>query len=399
MSLHHKDGAYLAQFIRKQQTVLTVGLDTDVLKLPACVNGSVLVFNNAIIEATKDLCVAYKLNFAFYESMGRLGWDLLEKTIQLIPSTHLIIADAKRGDIGNTSEMYARAVYDHFGCDAITVSPYMGRDSVKPFYREGKWVIILALTSNEGSADFQQKELVGGKKVYEEVMETTSLWGTSDNTMYVIGATHPSELKKIREKYPDHFFLVPGVGAQGGDVEAICEAGMNVNGGILLNASRSIIYAGTGKDFAEKAREEAKRLNELIKPELLKWMSFSKLTLKDFFEINSFNLNQSGNDWVLEASQALLLLKYFAKRNIPILGGDIIKITNNTIIATGDTWHSDPKKGETLDQFCQRSYQDSVKAVNFFYNLNPKEYKFVLVPRLDLEDYAKLEIEYGELSR
>jgi len=265
MPLYHKDGAYLAGFIRSQQTVLTVGLDTDVLKLPACVNGSVLVFNNAIIDATKDLCVAYKINFAFYESMGRLGWEILEKTIQMIPSTHLIIADAKRGDIGNTSEMYARAVYDHLGCDAITVSPYMGRDSVKPFYREGKWVIILALTSNDGNADFQQKELAGGQRVYEKVMETTSQWGTSDNTMYVVGATHPPELKKIREKYPDHFFLVPGVGAQGGDVEAICEAGMNVNGGILLNASRSIIYASKENDFAEKAREEAERMNEKIK--------------------------------------------------------------------------------------------------------------------------------------
>src|SRR5688500_16666307 len=203
-----KSGDYLTRFIRTQQTVLTIGLDTSVSKLPQCVHGDVLAFNKAIIDATKDLCVSYKVNFAFYESIGVKGWEILEKTIQAIPSTHFIIADAKRGDIGNTSDMYAKAVFDHLGCDAITVSPYMGRDSVKPFYREGKWVIILALTSNEGSDDFQQKDLADGRKVYEEVMETSSQWGTADNTMYVVGATHPEELKKIRARYPDHFLHV-----------------------------------------------------------------------------------------------------------------------------------------------------------------------------------------------
>ena len=263
-SRNEKSAEYLSQFINQQKTVLTIGLDTDPSKLPASVGGDILAFNKAIIDATKDLCVSYKLNFAFYESLGVKGWEILEKTIQHIPSTHLIIADAKRGDIGNTSEMYAKAVFDHLGCDAITVSPYMGRDSVQPFYREGKWVIILALTSNAGSDDFQQKELAGGKKLYEEVMEKTSQWGSADDTMYVIGATHPGELKKIRGKYPDHFFLVPGVGAQGGDIDEICKAGLNSRGGLLINASRSILYAGGGDDFSDKAREEAIRLNQRI---------------------------------------------------------------------------------------------------------------------------------------
>ncbi|HZV71462.1 MAG TPA: orotidine-5'-phosphate decarboxylase [Saprospiraceae bacterium] len=259
-----KTREYLAQFIRDRRTVLTIGLDSDPVKIPSALDGDLLTFNKEIIDATHDLCISYKLNFAFYESLGSKGWDILEKTIQLIPGTHLIIADAKRGDIGNTSEMYARAVYDTLGCDAITVSPYMGSDSVKPFYREGKWVIILALTSNEGSSDFQQQELRSGKKLYAEVMETSSKWGSADNTMYVLGATHPAEIKTIRDKYPEHFFLVPGIGAQGGDLEAICNAGMNHQGGLLINASRSILYAGNGSDFAEKGRAEAIKLNESI---------------------------------------------------------------------------------------------------------------------------------------
>ncbi len=236
-------------------------------------NGDVLAFNKAIIEATSDLSVAYKINFAFYESLGVKGWDILEKTIQLIPSSHLIIADAKRGDIGNTSEMYARAIYDHLGCDAITVSPYMGRDSVEPFYRDGKWVIILALTSNAGSNDFQQLEMNDGKKVFQHVMETSSSWGSPDNTMYVIGATHPDDMKQIRDQYPDHFFLVPGIGAQGGDLDAICAAGLNQRGGLLINASRSIIYASHGSDFADKAREEAVSMNMKLKPHLASRLS------------------------------------------------------------------------------------------------------------------------------
>jgi len=267
-----KTREHLVQFIKERQTVLTIGLDTDAKKLPSTIGSDVLDFNKAIIEATHEQCVSYKLNFAFYESLGSAGWSILEKTIQLIPSTHLIIADAKRGDIGNTSEMYARAIYDMLGCDAITVSPYMGSDSVRPFYRDGKWVIILALTSNEGSNDFQQKELADGKKLYEEVMDISSKWGSADDTMFVLGATHPSDVKKIRSNFPDHFFLVPGIGAQGGDLDAICEAGLNRDGGLLINASRSILYAGKGNDFAEKAREEANRMNKLIKPHLEKAM-------------------------------------------------------------------------------------------------------------------------------
>jgi orotidine-5'-phosphate decarboxylase len=261
---------YLSEFIHSQQTVLTIGLDSDVAKIPSSLRGDVLAFNTSIIDATKDLCVAYKINFAFYESMGKEGWEIMEKTIQAIPSTHLIIADAKRADIGNTSEMYARAVYDHLGCDAITVSPYMGRDSVQPFYREGKWVIILALTSNAGSDDFQKKKLASGSTLFETVMETSSRWGNEKNTMYVLGATHPDELKKIRAHYPDHFFLVPGVGAQGGDPVAICNAALNSHGGLLINASRSILYAGQGEDFADKAREEAARLHSEMKSFFLK---------------------------------------------------------------------------------------------------------------------------------
>lgn len=260
-----KDRTYLISLIRERQTVLTVGLDTDIKRLPAVVKGDPLSFNKAIIDATRDVCVSYKLNFAFYESLGLKGWEILEKTIQYIGDKHFIIADAKRGDIGNTSEMYARAVFDHLGCDAITVNPYMGADSVKPFMRDGKWVILLAYTSNEGSHDFQKLKLEGGQKLYEKVMATTSTYGDAGNTMYVVGATHPGELKQIRSLYPDHFFLIPGIGAQGGDLDAVLQAGLNNDGGLLINASRSIIYASAGNDFAEKGREEAERMNAVIR--------------------------------------------------------------------------------------------------------------------------------------
>jgi orotidine-5'-phosphate decarboxylase len=265
-----KDRAYLISHIRERQTVLTVGLDSDIKKLPAVVKGDVLAFNKVIIDATRDVCIAYKINFAFYESLGLKGWEILEKTIEHIGDRHFIIADAKRGDIGNTSEMYARAVFDHLGCDAITVNPYMGSDSVNPFLREGKWVILLAYTSNVGSHDFQQLKLDDGRKVYEAVMETTAAYGNASNTMYVIGATHPDELKQIRFRYPEHFFLIPGIGAQGGDLDAVLQAGLNKDGGLLINASRSIIYAGAGSDFAEKGRVEAERMNVVIRKYLNK---------------------------------------------------------------------------------------------------------------------------------
>lgn len=263
---HYKSTSFLSKSIIDRQSLLVVGLDTDPVKLPATVKGDVLLFNREIIEATKDKCIAYKLNFAFYESMGLEGWKILEETIRLIPSSHFIIADAKRGDIGNTSEMYAKAIFDHLGCDAVTVSPYMGSDSVKPFFRKNKWVIILALTSNHGSGDFQMQKLADGKLLYQHVMEQTSTWGDAGNTMYVVGATHPDELQRIRQQFPDHFFLIPGIGAQGGSAEDVCRAAINTKGGLLINASRSILYAGTGPDFANKAAAEATRINTLTQP-------------------------------------------------------------------------------------------------------------------------------------
>lgn len=265
-----KDKSFLIQRIKATGTVLCIGLDTASPKLPPAVNGDILTFNKAIIDATRKDCVAYKPNFAFYEALGRDGWRLLQETIDYIGDQHLIIADAKRGDIGNTSSMYAQAVFDEMGCDAITVNPYMGEDCVRPFYKEGKWVIILALTSNKGSHDFQKQTLENGAKVYQEVMKTSASWGSPEDTMYVLGATHPSEIEDCRKAFPDHFFLIPGVGAQGGDLDAICAAGINHEGGLLINASRSILYAGSGDDYADQAKEEAARMNALIRPHLKK---------------------------------------------------------------------------------------------------------------------------------
>lgn len=268
MANQKKDKAFLTSLIRERKTVLTIGLDSDPSKLPASLKSDVLAFNKAIIDATRNECIAYKPNFAFYESLGTIGWRILEETISYIGDKHFIIADAKRGDIGNTSAMYAKAVFDQMGCDAITVNPYMGEDCVTPFLAEGKWVIILALTSNHGSSDFQQITLSSGKKLYQKVMQTASTWGHAGNTMFVLGATHPSEIRDCREAFPDHFFLIPGVGAQGGDLDAICNAGLTAEGGLFINASRSILYAGNGDDFSEKASIEANRLNQIIRPHL-----------------------------------------------------------------------------------------------------------------------------------
>ena len=265
MSDNTSNRQFLHQLILERSSVLTVGLDTDVQKLPPIVNGDMLAFNKAIIDATRDLCIAYKINFAFYEAIGMAGWRIMEETIAYIGDQHLIIADAKRGDIGNTSAMYARAVFDHLGCDAITVNPYMGKDCVTPFLRDDKWVILLALTSNAGSADFQKQKLDSGELLYQSVMKKTAGWGNANNTMYVLGATHPDEIATCRRMYPDHFFLIPGVGAQGGDLEAILDVGLNQYGGLLINASRSILYAGTEADFAVKAREEALKLQGIMK--------------------------------------------------------------------------------------------------------------------------------------
>lgn len=250
----------LVQFIRSQHSFLCVGLDPDLVKLPDPISKNpegVLEFCTAIIEATHEYCVAYKLNTAFFEALGPAGWEALAKTIDRIPSSHFIIADAKRGDIGNTSRQYAKAFFEALPCDALTVAPYMGHDSVKPFLEfEGKWTILLGLTSNAGSQDFQQL-LTEGKPLYESVLQKAADWGSPEQLMFVVGATHPESFDRIREIVPDHFLLVPGVGAQGGSLDEVCKYGVNEDVGLLVNASRSIIYAGSGKDFPERAGEEA----------------------------------------------------------------------------------------------------------------------------------------------
>jgi orotidine-5'-phosphate decarboxylase len=249
--------------IQKKRSYLCVGLDTDITKIPQHLlkyKNPVLEFNKQIIDATHDICVAYKPNLAFYEMYGAKGWDTLEKTVKHIPSNIFTIADAKRGDIGNTSKMYAKAFFENMDFDAITIAPYMGEDSIKPFLEiKNKWVIVLGLTSNKGSQDFQF--LKSNKKpLYENVIEKCMQYGTPDNMMFVIGATHEKKFADIRLFCPDHFFLVPGVGAQGGDLKKLSQYGMNKDCGLLVNATRSIVYASSEKDFAEKAREEALRM-------------------------------------------------------------------------------------------------------------------------------------------
>jgi orotidine-5'-phosphate decarboxylase len=252
----------LFEQITKKKSYLCIGLDTDLRRLPQhllSLEDPVLEFNRQIIEATADLCVAYKPNLAFYEALGPRGWSTLEKTLELIPKDLFTIADAKRGDIGNTAELYARAFFDELPFDALTVAPYMGEDSVRPFLRPDKWVIVLALTSNAGSRDFQllpvgQEE---GVLLYQKVLQETSSWGDASQMMFVVGATQADYLTKVREIVPDHFLLVPGVGAQGGSLKDISRLGMNSRCGLLVNSSRQIIYASSGQDFAEKAREAA----------------------------------------------------------------------------------------------------------------------------------------------
>jgi orotidine-5'-phosphate decarboxylase len=255
--------------IQRKKSFLCVGLDTEYKKLPRMLLDTeypVFEFNKHIINATADLAVAYKPNLAFYESMGAAGYMSLEMTITYLRQNHpdiFIIADAKRGDIGNTSRLYSRAYFKTLDCDAITLSPYMGHDSISPFLEvDDRWVILLALTSNEGSADFQQAELKGGGQLYEHVITTSATWGTVNNTMYVIGATKANELKHIRELIPEHFLLVPGVGSQGGSLSDVAEYGMNDRCGLLVNASRSIIYADGTNKFEEAAREQASILQK-----------------------------------------------------------------------------------------------------------------------------------------
>lgn len=256
----------VAEIFRKK-TFLCVGLDPDLSKIPAHLHTEpdpVLAFNRQIIDATRDLCIAYKPNLAFYEALGPAGWITFSKTVEYIGRQHLVIADAKRGDIGNTSRMYAEAFFSQLGCDAVTIAPYMGEDSVTPFLGfPDKWAIVLGLTSNKGNKDFQCLTLSAEQlPLWEKVLCTCASWGTPENMMFVIGATHPEAFARVRQLIPDHFLLVPGVGAQGGDLGAICRYGLNRDCGLLVNASRSILYASSGTDFAQKARDEAQRLQQ-----------------------------------------------------------------------------------------------------------------------------------------
>jgi orotidine-5'-phosphate decarboxylase len=254
----------LIESIRRKKSFLCIGLDTDIHKIPEHLkqeDDPVFAFNRAIIDATADCCIAYKPNIAFYESRGLPGWASLSKTVEYIRKNHkdqFIIADAKRGDIGDTSEMYAKAFLENMDFDAITVAPYMGEDSVMPFLKyEGKWAILLALTSNRGAPDFQFQEDENGEWLFETVLKTSKKWGTDENMMYVVGATQEKMFGYIRKIVPDHFLLVPGVGAQGGSLENVCKHGMNDCCGLIINSSRAIIYADHSDKFAAGARAAA----------------------------------------------------------------------------------------------------------------------------------------------
>ena len=258
-----------------KKTFLCVGLDTDINKIPAHLKNEddpIFAFNKAIIDATAPYCVAYKPNLAFYECYGLKGMLAFEKTIQYIKENHpnhFIIADAKRGDIGNTSKMYAQTFFEEYNLDSVTVAPYMGEDSVKPFLEyDGKWVILLALTSNKGSHDFQLTEDKQGERLFEKVLKKSQEWGTTENLMYVVGATQGKMFQDIRRIAPEHFLLVPGVGAQGGSLQEVCKYGMTKDCGLLVNSSRGIIYASTDTDFSEVAAVKAKELQEEMAVEL-----------------------------------------------------------------------------------------------------------------------------------
>lgn len=255
----------LIEQIQQKGSYLCVGLDTDLSKIPKHLQGkpdAVVSFNKAIIDATKNFCVSYKINTAFYEAMGVKGWEAMEETVNYIPSTHLKIADAKRGDIGNTSSQYAKAFFETLKFDAITVAPYMGEDSIRPFLEyDNKWTIVLGLTSNKGSQDFEMlkvqnemEEHLRSEYLYEKVLKTIAKWGTPNNLMFVVGATQAAEFENIRNIIPEHFLLVPGVGFQGGSLEEVSKFAMNKDCGILVNASRAVIYAGDKENYAEEAQ-------------------------------------------------------------------------------------------------------------------------------------------------
>lgn len=255
----------LVEQIRKKKSFLCVGLDTDITKIPRHLfaeEDPVFAFNKAIIDATKDHAVSYKINTAFYESQGIKGWISLGKTLDYIPKDIFTIADAKRGDIGNTAEQYAKTFFDTYPFDSVTIAPYMGKDSVAPFLQfPNKWAIVLGLTSNEGSKDFQLQSC-GDELLYEKVIKTVASWGTAENTMFVVGATRKEQLERIRQIIPDHFLLIPGVGAQGGDMATVAKATLNKDAGILVNVSRGIIFAGNGLDFADQAANAAATYRE-----------------------------------------------------------------------------------------------------------------------------------------
>lgn len=256
---------FLIDQIKSKQSYLCVGLDTDITKIPKHLQGNkdaIFEFNKQIVDATKDLCVSYKINTAFYEAMGIKGWEAMERTVNYIPKEHFKIADAKRGDIGNTSSQYAKAFFETMNFDAITVAPYMGEDSIRPFLEfNDKWTIVLGLTSNKGALDFEMLKIQNGNEehlrsdyLYESVIRKVSSWGTPENLMFVLGATQATELENIRNIIPDSFLLVPGVGAQGGSLQDVTKYGKNDDCGLLVNASRAIIYASEKENYAEEAR-------------------------------------------------------------------------------------------------------------------------------------------------
>jgi orotidine-5'-phosphate decarboxylase len=269
----------LVEQIRSKQSYLCVGLDTDITKIPAHLlqmPDPIFTFNKAIIDATQDLCVGYKINTAFYEAQGLKGWEAMEKTLRHIPDNIFTIADAKRGDIGNTSSQYAKAFFEALPFDSITVAPYMGADSVQPFLEyDGKWAIVLGLTSNKGAHDFEMLPTMGAageapQKLYEQVLQKCAGWGNTGNLMFVIGATQAAAFVSIRKLLPDHFFLVPGVGAQGGSLREISEKAMNKDVGLLVNVSRAIIYASEKDDYAAEARAIAQQYQVEMKEYLQK---------------------------------------------------------------------------------------------------------------------------------
>jgi orotidine-5'-phosphate decarboxylase len=255
--------------IKTKKNYLCIGLDTDVKKIPAHIQSqpdAVLQFNKAIIDATKEYCIGYKINTAFYEVLGAKGWQILEETVSYIPSTHFKIADAKRGDIGNTSAQYARTFFETYAFDAVTVAPYMGEDSIRPFLEyENKFTIVLGLTSNKGANDFELLKTSDNYFFYEKIISTIANWGTRENLMFVVGATQTHQLKNIRNIIPQHFLLIPGVGAQGGSLKEVSEYGMNKDCGLIVNASRAIIYKSSKKNFAEEAANAAKEYAEEMK--------------------------------------------------------------------------------------------------------------------------------------